>query len=59
MCPCGGVYKLDKHRKEIELKKGRCSCTGYAWSIENGKHKLGSPKCYYKLDGTAKEEPPN
>lgn len=59
MCPCGGLYKLDKYRKEKELKIGRCSCTGYPWSLSNGRHKIGSPKCYYNLDGTAKEEPPN
>lgn len=58
-CPCGGHYTLDGYRKRIETKLGRCSCSGYRWSISNGKHKLGSPDCYYKLDGSLKDETPD
>ena len=58
-CPCGGYYTLDAYRKRIETKLGRCGCSGYSWSISNGIHKLGSPKCYYMLDGSPKQEPPS
>lgn len=57
-CLCGGLYRIDKYRKEKE-RKNRCKCSGYPWSIHNAGHAIGSPKCYYKNDGTAKDEPPD
>lgn len=58
MCPCGGYYRFDRYRKEVETKN-RCSCSGYHWSISNGRHKIGSPRCYYNNDGSPKTEPPD
>lgn len=46
-CHCGGLYVVDKHRRLFEHTRAACYCDGYPWSMTNGPHRKGSPKCRY------------
>lgn len=48
-CQCGGLYVVDAYRKKLEHKRTACYCDGYHWSMTNGPHRYGSPKCRYAV----------